>query len=321
MPTGSNWSMDKSTGGRARISAFTFLRNGIRFGYPFVESIRSALPLVDEYVIALGDCDDGTREALEAIDDSRIRIVSTQWNEAMTDRGFVYGQQKMIAHYCCRHEWALYLEGDEILHERDIAMIREAVDAAEGDPRVEAFAFRYHHFYGSPEWVAIGPGWYRTAVRMIRNSLRSYSPDGLFFTVSDRGNKRSRYPRAIVLPCHIHHYGHVRLADSMTDKVRSVARYWGQEADFSGYAIDSRLLRRFDGSHPSAIHGWLEAHAVAGFEPDPAHVPSGRERRHVLQMRIESLLGVDFSRRHYSRLGEGIEAIRREPLHPAGDAA
>src|SRR5690606_40660707 len=77
-------------GGRARISAFTFLRNGIRFGYPFVESIRSALPLVDEYVVALGDCDDGTREAIEAIGDPRIRIIPTQWNEAMTDRGFVY---------------------------------------------------------------------------------------------------------------------------------------------------------------------------------------------------------------------------------------
>lgn len=307
--------------GRNEISAFTFLRNGVRFGYPFIESIRSALPLVDEYVIALGDCEDGTREAVEAIGDPRIRIVPTQWNEAMTDRGFVYGQQKMIAHYCCRHPWALYLEGDEILHEADIASIREAVDAAGDDSRVEAFAFRYHHFYGSPDWVAIGPGWYRTAVRMIRNTVRSYSPDGLFFTVSDRGNKRSRYPRAIVLPCHIHHYGHVRRVDSMREKVRSVARYWGGEADFAGYAIDRRLLRPFDGQHPAAIQAWLGEHTVAGFAPDPAHVPSGRERRHLLKMKLESLLGIDLSRRHYRRIGEGIAALRDEPLDPAGDAA
>lgn len=308
-------------GGRARISAFTFLRNGIRFDYPFVESIRSALPLVDEYVVALGDCDDGTREAIEAIGDPRIRIIPTQWNEAMTDRGFVYGQQKMIAHYCCRHEWALYLEGDEVLHEADIAAIREAVDAAQYDRRVEAFAFHYHHFFGSPQWVAVGPGWYRTAVRMIRNTLRSYSPDGLFFTVSDRGNKRARYPRAIVLPCHIHHYGHVRRVASMSDKVRSVARYWGQEADFSGYAIDPRLLRPFEGRHPAAIHRWLEEHTLSTFAPDPAHVPTGRERRHLLKMRLESLFGIDLSRRHYSRLGLGVEAIRRGPLDRAGDAA
>lgn len=310
-----------TTENRPAISAFTFLRNGMRFGYPFVESIRSALPLVDEYIVALGDCDDGTREAIEAIGDPRIRIVPTQWNEAMTDRGFVYGQQKMIAHFCCRHEWALYLEGDEILHEADIASIRDAVAAAAHDTRVEAFAFRYHHFYGSPEWIAIGPGWYRTAVRLIRNTVRSYSPDGLFFTVSDRDNKRARYPRAVVLPSHIHHYGHVRRVDSMRDKVRSVARYWGAEAEFRGYAIDPRLLRRFEGRHPAAIREWLDEHTVPGFRPDPTHLPTGRERRHLLKMRLESLFGVDLSRRHYKRLGEGVEAIRPEPFDPAGDLA
>ena len=30
-----------------KISAFTFLRNAARLRFPFVESIRSALPLVD----------------------------------------------------------------------------------------------------------------------------------------------------------------------------------------------------------------------------------------------------------------------------------
>ena len=36
-----------------KISAFTFLRNGVLLGYPFEESIRSVLPLVDEFVVAL----------------------------------------------------------------------------------------------------------------------------------------------------------------------------------------------------------------------------------------------------------------------------
>jgi hypothetical protein len=37
-----------------KISGFTFLRNGQKLGYLFVESIRSILPIVDEFVIALG---------------------------------------------------------------------------------------------------------------------------------------------------------------------------------------------------------------------------------------------------------------------------
>ena len=39
---------------RMKVSGFTFLRNGQKLGYPFVPSIRSILPLVDEFVIALG---------------------------------------------------------------------------------------------------------------------------------------------------------------------------------------------------------------------------------------------------------------------------
>ena len=88
-----------------KISGFTFLRNGQKLGYPFVESIRSILPLVDEFVIALGPCDDATEPMLRAISDPKIRIIPTQWNENIQSdysvKGFVYGQQKSIALFNC----------------------------------------------------------------------------------------------------------------------------------------------------------------------------------------------------------------------------
>ena len=36
-----------------KISAFTFLRNVAQYGYPFEASIRSVLPIVDEFVALL----------------------------------------------------------------------------------------------------------------------------------------------------------------------------------------------------------------------------------------------------------------------------
>jgi len=39
-----------------KISGFTFLRNGSILGYPFKESILSVLPIVDEFIVALGPC-------------------------------------------------------------------------------------------------------------------------------------------------------------------------------------------------------------------------------------------------------------------------
>ncbi len=302
-----------STGPAARpvrLSGFTFLRDGVRLGFPFEQSIRSVLPICDEFVIALGQGHDDTRERLLAIGDPRIRIIDTVWNEAMRDRGFVYGQQKMIAHFCCNGDWAFYLEGDEVVHEADLPTIREQLQRHHDNPRVEAFAFQYRHFFGSPQWLATGPGWYRTAVRIIRNTCRAYSPDGLFFAVSDRGNKRLRYPNAVVLDVPIYHYGHVRPARQMRLKLDTVGKYWNDSHDFDRYRIDPRLLQSFDGQHPAVMAQWLADHAETGFTPDASHQPTRRERRHLLKLRLEQFIGLDLSRRHYRRIGGMAGASR-----------
>ena len=94
-----------------KVSGFTFIRNGTLLGYPFIESILSALPICDEFIVAVGDSEDDTLARIQAIDSDKIKIISTQWNEKMQDRGFVYAQQKMIAQYNCSGDWAFYLEG------------------------------------------------------------------------------------------------------------------------------------------------------------------------------------------------------------------
>ena len=47
---------------KMKISGFTFIRNGNKFDFPYIESIKSILPLVDELVIAVGDSEDGRKE-------------------------------------------------------------------------------------------------------------------------------------------------------------------------------------------------------------------------------------------------------------------
>jgi len=66
-----------------KISGFSFVRNGIKLYYPVVESIKSILPIVDEFVIAVGkgDDDDTTREQIAAIGDPKIKIIDTVWEE------------------------------------------------------------------------------------------------------------------------------------------------------------------------------------------------------------------------------------------------
>ena len=82
-----------------KVSAFTFIKNGEILGYPFLQSINSILPIVDEFIINIGESEDDTLSLVKSIQSKKIRIVKSKWNDKMQDRGYVYGQQKMIAHY------------------------------------------------------------------------------------------------------------------------------------------------------------------------------------------------------------------------------
>ena len=79
-----------------KVSAFTFIKNGQILGYPFIQSIQSVLPIVDEFVVNVGESEDNTLALIESINNSKIRIIKSKWNDQMKDKGYVYGQQKMM---------------------------------------------------------------------------------------------------------------------------------------------------------------------------------------------------------------------------------
>lgn len=289
-----------------KVSLFTFLRNGVKLGYPFVESIQSALPLADEYVIALGQSDpderDETRARIIALKEPKIRILDSVWNEGMRVAGFVYGQQKMLAQSQCNGDWAFYLEADEVLHENDLDTIALAMKRNLNNNSAEALVFDYVHFFGSPQWHAISPGWYRRAPRIIRNTLRTVACDGLFWNVIVN-NQKMRWPSAALAGATIYHYGHVRPVMAMQAKQYSVERYWNKTPqDFKRYEIDPQAVSPFGGSHPRVMRDWLAARPQDDWQPNLAHVPNRRERRHRWAMALENALGIDLSRKHFKLL-------------------
>ena len=286
-----------------KVSGFTFLRNGQKLGYPFIASIRSILPLVDEFVIALGPCDDDTEKMLREVGDSKIRIIPTTWNENIRPdysvKGFVYGQQKSIALFNCTGDWAFYLEADEVLHENDLPKIRAAMEKYLNDERIEALAFDYLHFYGNKNTVAWSPGWYRSEVRIIRNTIPAWSSEALFFNVVD-GHKKSRHPRAAHTGATIFHYGWVRSEAQMNLKSASVQKYWddSQPKPMDYSQVDAAALKLFPGTHPQIIQDWLPA-AEGIFQTDPNHQLSAREKKHRRMIWLEKTFGLKFSKKHY----------------------
>ena len=286
-----------------KVSGFTFLRNGQKLGYPFVESIRSILPIVDEFVVALGPGEDDTEKLLRDIGDPKIRIIPTQWNERIRPdysvKGFVYGQQKSIALFNCTGDWAFYLEADEVVHEDDLPNIRAAMEKHLDDERVEALAFDYLHFYGNKNTIAWSPGWYRSEVRIIRNTIPAWSSESLFFNVVV-SHKKSRYPRAAHTGVTIYHYGWVRNESQMNLKSTAALKYWQNRpsAAVDYTQIDPSTLKSFTGSHPQTVQGWLPK-AEGIFQADPNHRLSSREKKHRRMLWLEKTFGLRFNKKHY----------------------
>jgi len=284
-----------------KVSGFTFLKNAEILGYPFIESISSVLPIVDEFIINVGKSEDDTYELLKQIKSNKIKIIQSEWNEKITDRGFTYAQQKMIAQYNCGGDWAFYVEGDEVYHEKDLDTIRDAMSENLTNTNVEAIAFNFFHFYGNANTILDSPGWYRTEVRIIRNSLRSYSPDSLFWLILDK-NKVGRYPKALKLDIYCYHYGWVRSESQMNLKSKKVQKYWGGKPSNVSYSqIDHKILKLFSGVHPKVVQNWLPK-AEGLFPVDKSYNLTKKQKKHRIMIFFEKLIGISLSKKHYKKL-------------------
>ena len=286
-----------------KVSGFTFLRNVQQLGYPFVASINSILPIVDEFIVALGPSDDKTETLLREIGDPKIRIIPTQWNERIQSnysvKGFVYGQQKSIALFNCTGDWAFYLEADEVVHENDLPAIRSAMERCLDDQRVEALAFDYLHFYGNANTYAWSPRWYRTEARILRNTIPAWGPEGLFFVVLNT-HKKGRYPRAAHTGARIYHYGWIKTEAQLDLRKEQVAKYWTDKpfARTIHANVDPSTLHLFGGTHPKSVQEWLPP-ADGLFQADPSYRLTSREKKHRLMLKFEKWFGVRFNKKHY----------------------
>ena len=60
-----------------KISGFSMVKNADKLYFPIKQAIESILPIVDEFVIAIGDCDenDKTVEIVESINSDKVKII------------------------------------------------------------------------------------------------------------------------------------------------------------------------------------------------------------------------------------------------------
>lgn len=244
-----------------KVSGFTFIKNAVKFDFPIKEAILSIEPLCDEIIVAVGDCNDGTRELVASIHPTKIKIIDTVWDGAKNTGGIVLADEtnKALAAISKETDWCVYIQGDEVLHEDGIEEIKQAMIKYKDDSRVDGLLLNYLHFYGSYDYVANSRTWYRNEIRIIKNNKNIYSyRDAQGFR---KNNNEKLY--VIALKATMHHYGWVKEPKTMFVKLKNTDVIWGgfnkdevenreiaiEDWDYSN--VDSLIF--FKGRHPKVI--------------------------------------------------------------------
>ncbi len=277
-----------------KVSGFTLVRNAITYDYPIVEAIESILPLCDEVVVAVGRSEDDTLGLVRSIASPKVRIIETVWDDSLREGGRVLALEtdKAFRAISPDADWAVYIQGDEVLHEDGIPAIREALGRWRDDRRVDGLLLDYRHFYGSYDYVGAALHWYRREVRAVRN-------DPAIFSYRDaqgfrrRPNEKLRVKRVAAV---MHHYGWVKHPRAMQGKHASFNKYWHDDAWMKAHVPDveeyeysgAEPLRRFDGTHPSVMKRRIAA-INWSFAGDPSR---GRLRtKDRLKLAVEAATG------------------------------
>lgn len=238
-------------------------RNAESLYYPFLESIKSALPLVDEFVIAVGRGNpaDRTLEMIHEFNHPKIKVLETDWDLEAFPKGTVHAQQTDLAKSHCTGDWLLYLQADEVLHEGDLDSIREACTDFLDDHTVEGFLLDYIHFWGDYKHCQNSHAWYYKEIRIIRNnpeihswqSAQSFRCMPHFDGRSYRQKKGTRKLNVVKIDATIYHYGWVRPPALMIQKMNELDKIHSHKIQrFKGEMNygDLAALPTFTGTHP-----------------------------------------------------------------------
>ncbi len=210
-----------------RVAGFTFIRNAVINDYPIVEAIKSILPICDEFVVAVGNCEDGTRQLIENINSPKIKIIDTVWDDDLREGGKVFALEtnKAFAAISNDVDWAFYIQGDECVHEKYLPLIKTEMQAALNQPKIEGLLFKYLHFYGSYDYYAESRKWYRREIRIIKRNLNVQSfRDAQGFRIDNRKINVK------LINAYIYHYGWVKPPYGLIEKMQNFNLFYHKDA-------------------------------------------------------------------------------------------
>lgn len=263
-----------------KISGFSMAKNAGKLYYPVKEAVMSILPVVDEFVFALGDCDpdDTTRQQLESIKDDKVKIIDTVWDIQKYPRGMEHAHQTDIAKDSCKGDWLFYVQADEVVHEKYLPIIKNRCEELLNDDEVEGLLFKYKHFWGDYDHFHKSHGWYKNEIRIIKNhpdihsweSAQSFRRIPNFDGLSYRTKEGSHKLKVANIDAYIYHYGWVRppklmkaksKALNINHKGKEIVEAQEKELEKKAITFDYgplNKLSRFKETHPKVMESKMK---------------------------------------------------------------
>lgn len=255
------------------VCGFTIVRNAVKYNYPVVESIRSILPIVDRFFVGVGDSDDGTRQLIESIPGDKVEIFDSTWDDNLRKGGLVLAVEtnKVMDRIPPGYDWMFYLQADEVVHEQQHALIRQAMSHYVDVKDVEGLLFQYLHFFGTYDFIGDSRRWYRHEIRILRqdSAIRSFRDAQGF-------RKNNRKLKVKPVDAFIYHYGWVKDPRVMAEKMNEFRKLyhpdeWVKKNYISPELFDYSIIdsaQIFQGTHPDVMQERIsEAQWEASVDP------------------------------------------------------
>ncbi len=286
-----------------KVTGFTIIRNAVTYDFPIVEAICSALPLCDEFIVAIGNSEDDTVGLIRRIPSDKIKIAHSVWDDSLREGGAVLAAEtdKAFALIPDDTDWCLYLQADEVIHEADHEAIYNSMLQYKDDPRVDGLLFNYLHFYGSYNYVSADPSSFKSEIRIIRNNKKIYSYRDA------QGFRKSKNLKLNVVSTNarIFHYTKVKDPSLMQKKHIECSRYWYNDAwiaehlyGSNKYDFSQHLLTPFTGTHPKVM---LPRIAQTNWTFEQGNHTNKFSIKQQLKRGLEAV-GIDLSYRNYKLL-------------------
>ncbi|MFC1461542.1 glycosyltransferase [Verrucomicrobiota bacterium] len=302
------------------VSGLTILKNAVLLDYPFRESIRSILPICDELIVVVGNSDDGTVEAVKDINESKIRIVATEWSSRVQPGDRAITQQTNIGLHMCRGDWVVYLQANEVMHEDSLQRLTELMQEHKDNKTVEAMLVERLTFWGDyNHFVRVYPERHKYTARVVRPYIGTYSiRDAMSFGVFDGFSLRGRYPRCLDTGEDVFRYGMVLTPEQLKTKYDHAVHYVGKPyTDYFYTAMPRSFLQEYNGSHPKVMKDRIQAFDQKISLDDPRRRTKAtlKERQRLIETWYYERFGVPrFRNTRYNLVG----GYRRKARRPAG---